>query len=440
MASVSRPCVALASYAVVGTINDANYQGIASGTLIIAKAAQSITFPAPGNKTYGAAAFTLSGSATSGLAVAFSVVSGPATIAGRTVTLTGAGTVTLEGSQAGNANYNAATSVDHSFTVVKALVTAKADDKSKAQGATNPILTVSYSGFVNGDTVAALDSLPTASTTATTSSRVGSYPITLTGGVDNNYAFKLLNGTLTVTAGTTTQAFLKKLFVDVLDREPDAGELNSYSAELAGGRSRAAVLGELLDTSEYRQRQIEPTIRLYSAALGRSPDYDALRDWSDVLRSGVLTIAEAADQFAGGAEFQQRYGALDNKEYVQQLYRNAPGREVDAADQAAWVSQLDAGASRGAVLVGLAESDEFKTAVADQVEILRLHFLLLHRMPAAAELQDFLLSGDHSVDARLSQSGPTQAADDFAARDDRLRDDLLAAPTFIQGNPSQGGD
>jgi hypothetical protein len=43
-----------------------------------------------------------------------------------------------------------------------------------------------------------LDSLPNATTTATISSPVGIYPITLTGGADNNYALNLVNGTLTI--------------------------------------------------------------------------------------------------------------------------------------------------------------------------------------------------------------------------------------------------
>jgi hypothetical protein len=421
------------SYAVVGTISDANYQGSASGTLVIAKAAQTITFAAPGNKTYGGASFNLSGSASSGLPLTFSVVSGPATVAGRTVTLTGAGTVTLRAVQAGNANYNAATSVDHSFTVVKALLTAKADDKSKVQGAANPPLTFSYSGFVNGDTAAVIDTLPTASTTATTSSPIGSYPITLTGGLDNNYTFKLVNGTLTVTAATSDQAFVKQLFVDLLVREPDANELSSYGAELATGTSRAAVLGDLLDTSEYKQRQIEPAIRLYEAALGRAPDYSDLQDWSNVLRSGVLTLPQAAEQFAGSAEFLQRYGALDDTQYVQQLYRSVLGREVGAADLASWVGQLDAGASRGSVLVGLSESAEFMGKIADQVEILRLHFLLLQRMPVPAELQDwqdFLLGSDDTGSATPAEQDLVSLANSFVPLDEQMRDDLLADPAF----------
>ncbi|WP_394364547.1 MBG domain-containing protein, partial [Flavobacterium nitrogenifigens] len=39
-----------------------------------------------------------------------------------------------------------------------------ADDKSKPYGSANPTLTVSYSGFVNGDTEASLTSAGAAST------------------------------------------------------------------------------------------------------------------------------------------------------------------------------------------------------------------------------------------------------------------------------------
>jgi len=60
----------------------------------------------------------VSATASSGLTVSFSVASGPATISGSTVTLTGAtGTVTVRASQAGNGTYTAAADVDRSFAV-----------------------------------------------------------------------------------------------------------------------------------------------------------------------------------------------------------------------------------------------------------------------------------------------------------------------------------
>ena len=108
------------SYAVVATIVDPNYVGSASDTLVIAQAAQTITFPNPGTKTYGDAAFALVATASSGLGVNYTIVSGPATVAGNMLTITGAGSVTVRASQNGNANYLAAADVEVTFTVQKA--------------------------------------------------------------------------------------------------------------------------------------------------------------------------------------------------------------------------------------------------------------------------------------------------------------------------------
>jgi autotransporter-associated beta strand protein len=88
-----------------------------STTLTLTPASQTITFGSLSNQTYGVAPYTLSASASSGLGVSFSVVSGPASIASNTITITGAGLVSVQASQAGNSNYSAAVPVTNSFTV-----------------------------------------------------------------------------------------------------------------------------------------------------------------------------------------------------------------------------------------------------------------------------------------------------------------------------------
>ena len=57
--------------------------------------------------------------------------------------------------------------VSGTLSVTPAGLTVTADPQTKAYGAANPPLTVSYSGFVNGDTVASLTTSPTVATTAT---------------------------------------------------------------------------------------------------------------------------------------------------------------------------------------------------------------------------------------------------------------------------------
>ena len=85
--------------------------------LTVNQLSQTITFSGLGNKLVDDAPFAVSATSSSGLAVSFSIVSGPATLSGNTITLTGVGSVTVRASQAGDATYSAAVPVDRSFTV-----------------------------------------------------------------------------------------------------------------------------------------------------------------------------------------------------------------------------------------------------------------------------------------------------------------------------------
>lgn len=177
-----------------------------SDIFTVVKGSQTITFPAISAKTYGDAPFPVAATASSGLPITFQVVSGPATISGSTVTITGAGTIIIRASQAGDDDYNAAPNVDLPITVNKALLTATADNFSKVYGADLPVFTASYSGFFNGDTFAVISGSPGFSTTALSSSPTGTYPITIQLGTlsADNYTFGFVNGTLTINPAPLT--------------------------------------------------------------------------------------------------------------------------------------------------------------------------------------------------------------------------------------------
>ena len=106
---------AAGSYAVTGSINDAIYDGVQTGTLVVAQASQSITFPIPGlkktNEVVGLAA-----TASSGLPVSFDVLSGPGLLTGGTnLSFTDAGIVRVVASQPGDGNWLAAAGVTRLF-------------------------------------------------------------------------------------------------------------------------------------------------------------------------------------------------------------------------------------------------------------------------------------------------------------------------------------
>ena len=92
-------------------------------------------------------------------------------------------------------------------TITKKGLTATANTISKNQGVGNPTLTITYNGFIGSQspTNAAGFAAPAAITTATQTSPVGAYPITLSGGQATNYEFtSLTNGTLIINPSATS--------------------------------------------------------------------------------------------------------------------------------------------------------------------------------------------------------------------------------------------
>lgn len=89
---------------------DATYNSAAaiSVSFKVAKASQMVTFPAVSGRPYNSLPVALAATASSGLPITYSILSGPGTVAGNTLTFTGTGYVTVNAAQAGNANYNPA--------------------------------------------------------------------------------------------------------------------------------------------------------------------------------------------------------------------------------------------------------------------------------------------------------------------------------------------
>jgi hypothetical protein len=90
-----------------------------SNTVIvtITQAPQTITFPQPPSPAYASSTATLTATSSSGLAVTYSILSGPATLSGSTVTYTATGNVVIAADQAGNGNYQAAPEVTNTVVV-----------------------------------------------------------------------------------------------------------------------------------------------------------------------------------------------------------------------------------------------------------------------------------------------------------------------------------
>ncbi len=104
--------VSAGNYDIVATVTDPDYSGSATGTLVIAKAAQTINFAALAPIGNNITTLALTATASSGLPVSYtSSDSAVATVSGSTLAIVGIGTITITASQAGNDNYEAAANV-----------------------------------------------------------------------------------------------------------------------------------------------------------------------------------------------------------------------------------------------------------------------------------------------------------------------------------------
>jgi serralysin len=107
--------------------------------------------------------------------------------------------------------------------------------------------------------------------------------------------------------------------------------------------------------------------RLYQAALDRTPDGNGLGGWIKYLDEGY-SLTSAAQQFIDSSEFKIKYGALDDRAFVNQLYLNVLDRNGEAAGINGWVDGMAHGLSRAQVLEGFSESAENQARVLPQIQ------------------------------------------------------------------------
>jgi subtilisin-like proprotein convertase family protein len=174
--------------------------GSTSYSVVVNKSNPLVTWANPADITYGTAlsATQFNATANVGGSFAYSAATGTVLAAGSAQSLS----VTFTPTDA--ANYNNATRAVV-INVLRAALTIAADSKSKVYGTANPLLTVSFSGFVNGDTPASLTGTLSATTSAVQTSGAGTYPI-LVGGVSSptNYTIAFVPNVLTVTKAPLT--------------------------------------------------------------------------------------------------------------------------------------------------------------------------------------------------------------------------------------------
>jgi hypothetical protein len=172
---------------------------VASASGVISQATLTIT-AAANTKTYDGTTSASAAPTTSGLQGSDSVTGMVETYDTKnagTGKMLSVSAYTVNDGNSGN-NYMVNPIASTAGVINKVTLTVTADNKTKYCGKANPPLTASCNGFVDGENTNVLSSPVALSTTATTTSCAGKYPITAGSAAAANYTIQFVNGTLQV--------------------------------------------------------------------------------------------------------------------------------------------------------------------------------------------------------------------------------------------------
>jgi hypothetical protein len=157
-----------------------------------------------------------------------------------------------------------------------------------------------------------------------------------------------------VTIGTSNERFVGQLYLNLLERQPEAGGLASWSAHLAQGLSRADVALAIDQSLEARTDQVQ---QLYQLFLHRAADPSGLKALVTYLGAGG-SLQQVKTLLTSSPEYVQVRGGGTTSGFITALYQDALNRAPDASGQAGLTQALNFGARRSQVSAAMFGSIE----------------------------------------------------------------------------------
>ncbi len=177
----------------------------------------------------------------------------------------------------------------------------------------------------------------------------------------------------------SNEDFVETLYKTFFNRASDAaGKKGWVDALKTGKMSRAAVVNNFINSAEWcdvcasygvksgaqfykatkpSENAVKFAARLYTCCLGRNPELNGLKYWSLALTNLEKTGAQAAQNFFESEEF---IGfKTSDKEFVTRLYKTFMGRAPEKDGMNYWLSEMQKGKPRHAVMAWFASSPEF---------------------------------------------------------------------------------
>ena len=177
-----------------------------------------------------------------------------------------------------------------------------------------------------------------------------------------------------------SEFFIRRLFLDLLNRVVDPGALNNLGGDLAQGWSRDLIAQSVVRSPEYQSGQIE---NLYKYLLHRPADDAGKQAWLSYLTAGN-SIDDVRAGILGSEEFFANTVNGNSAAFIETLYNDVLARPADPAGSAAWQSFVQLGVSRFDLVKAFLRSAE-----AARREVYDQFAAFLHRIPEEGGLSFF---------------------------------------------------
>ncbi len=151
--------------------------------------------------------------------------------------------------------------------------------------------------------------------------------------------------------------FVSQAYEDLLNRPADTSGLAYWSGQINQGEiTKAQVALAIEGSQEYEAAEVRQG---YTRYLHRSADDAGLAAWTGFLQSGgTLTQFETA--VVGSPEYFQSRGTGTRDGFLNALYQDALGHEVDTSGRTAWDQALASGMNTAQVAAAVFASTEFQ--------------------------------------------------------------------------------
>jgi len=205
---------------------------------------------------------------------------------------------------------------------------------------------------------------------------------------------------------------VRRTLLDLAGRAPEGWVVHD-AARLAGGLDPGTYVAAVRRGTDARNVD-DPILRLYRAALGRSPQPAELRAWRAIRRKGV-PMAVIAQVFVTSPEFGRLHGALSNRQFAAYLAGLGRAEGPDPLVVSTWVALLDSGrVGRGRALAITIDATAYRADAQPWVDVVALWLGLLGRAPSPTEATTAI--------RRLAAGTPLSA----------LATDLLSSPEYTR--------